>query len=148
MRELTAATVLALHALHLMLKKNKPVTLKEIRRSSGFGIARVRPVIGKLRHAGLIRRRSGHGYMLSKAPGEISIRDVVQAVDEAKPPTSPCGGDYDACDSRASCIFAPLCRHAEQGFQETLRSFTLAELVNVPLDLPNCLDPKVRVEAS
>ncbi|MBI3854905.1 MAG: hypothetical protein HY293_04360, partial [Planctomycetes bacterium] len=56
--------------------------------------------------------------------------------------------DYDACDSRASCILAPICRSAEKGYQEALRSFTLAELANIPLDLPNCLDPAVQAGAS
>jgi Rrf2 family protein len=142
MRGLTADMMLALHALHLMLRKRKPVTIAEIRKSSGFDFRPVRSVMAKLRLYELIRSRSGHGFVLAKAPGEITIQNVMQAIDQPQPPTSPCSGDFEACASRASCLLAPLCRSVDQGLQETLRSFTLAELMDVPLGLPNCLDPK------
>ena len=53
-------------------------------------------------------------------------------------------GDYDACASRASCLLAPLCRSAEASFEESLRRFTLADLEDTAVDLPNCVDPRVR----
>jgi Rrf2 family protein len=143
MRELTADTALGLHALHLMVKKDKPASLKEISRSSGFKISQVRRVLVKIRQAGLIESRPARGYVLARPPGEISVRDVVCAIETAQAPKAPCGGDFDECASRASCILAPLCRKAEHGFQEALASFTLADLRNVPVDLPNCLDSRV-----
>lgn len=148
MRELTADTVVALHALHLMLRKRKPVTIQEIHESGGFEVDLIRAIVGKLRRKGLILSRSGHGYVPTRAPGEISIRDVVEAVDDPASPTAPCGGYFDACLTRASCILAPLCRNAEQGYQETLRSFTLADLMDVPPDVPNCVDSRSKTGAS
>jgi hypothetical protein len=41
-------------------------------------------------------------------------------------------------------MLAPLCRSAEASFNESLRQFTLADLKENPVDLPNCVDPKVR----
>ncbi|MBI3855996.1 MAG: Rrf2 family transcriptional regulator, partial [Planctomycetes bacterium] len=76
MKELTAAAVLGLHALHLMLRKAKPVTVREIRRSSRFAPDRIRSVLGRLLKAGLIQGRQGSGYVLARAPGEIALRDV------------------------------------------------------------------------
>jgi Rrf2 family protein len=148
MRELTAATILALHSLHLMLRKNRAITAKEIRDSTGFAPEMIRAVVGKLRRNGVIRSRSGHGYVLAKAPGEITLQDVVRAIDEPKPPTAPCGGDYEACATRGACILAPLCRETDEGYHAALRSFTLAELMTEPLELPNCLDPKLKTRAS
>lgn len=144
MRTLTEATILALHALHLMMLKKEPVRAFEVSRTSGFPLPRIRQVARKLRKAGLIAGASGRGFTLAKGAGEISIRDIVSAVDEPEAPTAPCGGNYDACVNRASCILAPLCRSAEESHQETLRSFTLAELLGNPPDLPNCADPKLR----
>lgn len=148
MRPLTPATVLAIHSLHLMMRRDKPVPFGEIQRSSGFERHPIRSVLSKLRRSGLIRSHHGRGYLLAKAAGEITLENILQAVDPPSSPTAPCGGNFDACDVRGSCILAPLCREAEQGFQETIRSFTLAELSDRAPGLPLCMDPKFRAEAS
>lgn len=144
MKELTGDTVLALHALHLLMIRNKAVSIKEIQQSSDFAPDRILAVVDKLFRADLIRNYSGGRYVLAKAPGEISIKHIVEAVSELQRPSAPCGGDFNACSTRGACILAPLCREADQKYQETLRSFTLAELMGIPPDLPNCLDPSVK----
>jgi Rrf2 family protein len=144
MRKLTAATALGLHALHLMVQKSKPVSLNEIRRSGGFSISEVRRILRQLASAGLVESRPSRGYVLARAAGEITLLDAVQAIEKSQAPASPCGGDYDSCDSRAACILAPICRSADLGVQEALRSFTIAQLRELPVDLPNCLDPRLR----
>jgi len=144
MKELSASAVLALHALHLMARKTGPVSAAEISRASGFATAQVKRVLERLSAAELVESRPGRGYMLARAPGEISIRDVVEAQGESRVPEAPCGGDFDACASRATCILAPLCRTAKQSFQETIRSFTLMDLKDLPPSLPNCVDPKLQ----
>jgi len=148
MKALSAETVLALHGLHLMLRTRGPVSSTQISRSGTFASSQVRRVLGKLQSGGLVRSGSGHGFELAKAPGEISILDVIRAVDVPEPPTAPCGGDYDACVTRATCVLAPLCRKTEEAVQESLRAFTLADLDDVSIDVPNCLDPKLRTGAS
>lgn len=148
MSGLSATAVLALHGLHVLLRRRKPVLLGDIARSAGFPPGQVRDVMQKLRGAGLVQRRSTRGYTLAKAPGEIPILDILHAVEAPRPPTAPCDGDYDACITRASCILAPLCRKAEEARRSSLQNFTLAELENVDVDLPNCLDPSLRSRAS
>jgi Rrf2 family protein len=139
MSELSAATVLALHALQSMMLKGRPVSVRQIARSSRTAPERIRPLLARLQREGLVLSHPGRGFVLARAPGEISLQAVIRAMDETRPPNAPCGGDVDACDSRASCILAPLCRAAARGFQETLRTFTVAELRQAPLDLPNCV---------
>jgi Rrf2 family protein len=148
MKELSTSAVLALHALHLMVRKAAPVSTGEISGKSGSAIGQVKRVLEKLGAAGLIESRRGQGFVLARAPGEISLRDVIQAQGEAKAPTAPCGGDFEACASRATCVLSPLCRTAEQGFQEALRSFTLADLADLPASLPNCVDPRMKSPAT
>jgi Rrf2 family protein len=147
MKALSSETVLALHALHGMMRKGTPVTVREIGRSSGFREERIRPVLARLREAGLIEGRRGRGFVLARSPGEITLRAILDVTDVPRPPTAPCDGDFDSCASRAACMLAPLCRAAEKGFQEALRSYTLSELGRVPLDLPNCLATGVRAGA-
>jgi Rrf2 family protein len=147
MRELSAATVLALHALQAMMLKGAPVSIRSIARSSGSDAGRIRSLLARLEREGLVRSHPGRGFVLARSPGEISLLEVVRALGDVRPPSAPCGGDMEACDSRASCILAPLCRNAERSFQETLREFTIAELRRAPLDLPNCVVPATRVGA-
>jgi Rrf2 family protein len=147
-RELTEPAILALHALHLMMLKQPDASLHDVSRSSGFPIDRIRGVVEKLRQAGLVESLPGRGFTLAKAAGKITIEEIVRAIEEPKAPQAPCGGDYDACASRGSCILEPLCRNAARSVQETLRSFTLADLMGTRLDLPNCMDPKLKPEAS
>jgi Rrf2 family protein len=148
MKALTGSIVVALHALHRMLRRDGAVASSEICRSSGFPADQVRAVLSRLRRAGLIRRRSGHGYVLAKAPGEISILDVARSIEAPKPPTAPCSGNFESCAVRGCCILAPLCREVDGKYEETLRSYTLAELFEEPLELPPCLDPRTTTKAS
>ena len=148
MRELSSSGIVALHALHLMMRRNLPVSLEEIQESSGFSRELIHGVLPGLLRNGLIHKGAGRGYVLTRSPGEISLRQILQAVEEPRSPTAPCGGDFERCDTRASCLLAPLCRQAEQGFQETLRSFTLADLRDQPPGVPNCLDPRFRAEST
>jgi len=147
MRELTSAGIVALHALHLMMRRTLAVTPEEIQESSGFPKELIRAVLPGLLRGGLIQRSSGRGYVLSRAPGEISLQQILESVEEPRAPTAPCNGDFEKCDSRASCLLAPLCREADREFVRTLRSFTLADLRDQPPGVPNCLDPKFHAEA-
>ncbi len=144
MRELTGATSQALFALHLMVRRKGPVSVREIGRAGGIPPLDVRRVLGRLRRAGLVKGFAGRGFGMAKAPAEITVLEVVRATAAMAAPQAPCGGDYDACDSRASCVLAPLCRRVDLSQQDALRSFTLAELAEVPAGLPNCEDPKHR----
>jgi Rrf2 family protein len=144
MKELSASSVLALYSLHLMVRKAGPISANEIRRAGGFPMAQVKRVLKKMKEAGLVKSRPGRGYLLTRSSGEIRLRDVVQTQGEAQAPKGPCGGDFEACASRATCILSPLCRTAERGFQEALRSFTLADFEDLPASLPNCVDPRLK----
>jgi Rrf2 family protein len=147
MREFGTDAILGVHAMHLLVQKGRAVSLRELRRSGGFPLASARTVLHRLQEAGLVASRPRRGYVLSRAAGEITLLDILRAVQQPEAPRAPCGGDFENCDSRASCVLSPVCRAAQQGFEESLRSFTLAELAKAPLGLPNCADPRVRPEA-
>jgi len=143
MRPLTEGTVLALHALQLMMLKQGPVALEDISKSSGFPPDRIRWVVGKLQKAGLVKSLPRAGFVIQKAPGEITVQELVLAIEEPAPPTAPCGGNYESCASRGSCILAPLCRITAESAQQALKSFTLADLLGSRPDMPNCMDPRL-----
>ena len=148
MKELSRETVLALAGLHSLLRERRPVPLNDVAQATQSPGPLLRALFRKLQAAGLVKLRRGHGFVLARPPGEIRLLDVLRIIDAPHPPDAPCGGDYDACDSRASCILAPLCRSAEEAWIDTLRRFTLADFADVSVDLPNCLDPNLRDLAS
>lgn len=147
MNGLSPAVVLALEALHYLLRKQAPAEPKEFRRAANRDRTLLRGVMKRLREAGLVHY-DGRRYRPAKAPGDMSVLDVVRAVDAPRRPEAPCHGDYEACDSRATCILSPLCRKAGAAFEGSLREFTLADLADVAVDLPNCLDPRLRNRTS
>ena len=83
------ATTLGLHALQLMVRKDKPVSVSEIARSGGFKPSGVRRVLRLLGLAGLVESRPSRGFALARAPGEISVLDVVRATQAPQAPAAP-----------------------------------------------------------
>ncbi|MEN0087559.1 MAG: Rrf2 family transcriptional regulator [Pseudomonadota bacterium] len=76
---------LALHTLGHMASEPETVrTSAQIAEHAGTNAVVVRRVLGKLRKAGLLVSEKGHagGWMLARAPGEISLADVYLALDE------------------------------------------------------------------
>lgn len=65
-------------------KQAAPVSLAEIAAAQMLSLAYLEQLFGPLRRAGLVAsaRGPGGGYRLSRPPEEISISDIVDAVDE------------------------------------------------------------------
>ncbi|MEZ5891986.1 MAG: Rrf2 family transcriptional regulator [Parvularculaceae bacterium] len=87
-----------------------------------------------LRRAGLIASSRGArgGYWLARAPGDITLRAIAEAVDGAAPAfrcteirqQGPCPARRAAC--RAPCSIARAFHAAEKAMRETLEGVTLA----------------------
>lgn len=63
----------------------KPVTIAEIAQSQEITIPYLEQIFSKLKHRGLLKsvRGPGGGYVLAKAPAEMRISDIVEAVEES-----------------------------------------------------------------
>ena len=82
----------ARHAITAMLglalnDKVRPVTLAEISQSQGISLSYLEQLFAKLRKSGLVIgvRGPGGGYKLSRIPDEISIAQIISAIDEYHP---------------------------------------------------------------
>jgi Rrf2 family protein len=144
MRALSETDVHGLNALHVLMRAQRPLNPGALATEAKAPTALLKAILPKLLKAGLIARLDRRGYILAKAPGEIRLEHVLEALDRPEKPSAPCGGTFDACPSRAACVLAVLCRKAEERFRETLREFTLEDLRDSPPDLPNCLDPAIQ----
>lgn len=79
-----------------------PVTLSEISSHQGISLSYLEQLFARMRRRGLVVgvRGPGGGYRLAKAPGEISVAEIITAVDERADQTqgvAEAGGDEGRC---------------------------------------------------
>ena len=94
----TAMLDLALH------QRAGPVSLAEIADRQGISLSYLEQIFSRLRRQGLVAstRGPGGGYRLARAAAEISVADVIGAVDEVVDATR-CGGMQN-CQGEERCL--------------------------------------------
>ena len=114
----------------LALRQNRgPVTLAAISERQHISLSYLEQLFGKLRRAKLVSsvRGPGGGYNLARVAAEISVADVVTAVDEPLDATQ-CGGKENCHDERR-CMTHDLWATLNEKMYEYLSSVTLADLI-------------------
>ena len=106
-----------------------PVTLAEISETQGISLSYLEQLFAALRGKQLVKgvRGPGGGYYLGRAAEEISIADIICAVDEWVEFTR-CGGKRDCKDGKR-CLTHNLWDDLSNEIFTFLQSITLAELV-------------------
>jgi len=119
----TAMLDLAFHS------QAKPVTLTDIATRQTISLSYLEQLFSRLRKAGMVTgvRGPGGGYKLSKEANEISISEIILAVDEQV--------DLTNCESKANCQNDQPCLTHDlwSGLSQTVRNYldgiTLGELL-------------------
>jgi Rrf2 family iron-sulfur cluster assembly transcriptional regulator len=119
----TAMIDLALHS------GDGPVTLAEISERQKISLSYLEQLFGKLRRQALVSsvRGPGGGYNLAKPTDEVSVADIIVAVDEPIDATQ-CGGKEN-CHDEHKCITHDLWVSLNERIFDYLRGVTLAQLV-------------------
>ena len=119
----TAMLDLALH------QRQGPVSLADIAGRQGISLSYLEQIFARLRRQDLVSstRGPGGGYRLSRAPGEISVADVIGAVDEAVDATR-CGGMQN-CQGEERCLTHDLWHDLSHQIRDFLADIDLAQLV-------------------
>ena len=109
-----------------------PVTLAGISERQEISLSYLEQLFGKLRRHKLVEsvRGPGGGYCLARPMAQISVADVVRAVDEALDATQ-CGG-RENCKEEERCMTHDLWTTLNFKMYEYLESVTLADLVERP----------------
>jgi len=114
----------------LALRQNRgPVTLAAISERQHISLSYLEQLFGKLRRASLVLsvRGPGGGYNLAQPANQITVADIVSAVDEPLDATQ-CGGKENCHDDKR-CMTHDLWATLNEKMHEYLSSVTLADLV-------------------
>lgn len=108
------------------------VTLADIARRQGISLSYLEQLFAKLRRSGLVEsiRGPGGGYNLAKVPAEISVAQVILAINENIDATR-CGGERN-CQDDEPCLTHQLWEDLSRQIYEFLSGITLGDLVQRP----------------
>ena len=122
----TAMLDLALH------QGQRPITLQDIALNQEISLSYLEQLFARLRQGGLVRgtRGPGGGYRLAKDMGDISIADIISAVDE-KSDLTQCGGKAD-CQQGEECLTHELWAELSDKIYQFLDDISLNDLVQRP----------------
>ncbi|PCK02550.1 MAG: Fe-S cluster assembly transcriptional regulator IscR [Alteromonadaceae bacterium] len=122
----TAMLDLALHV------DAKPVSLSGISKRQEISLSYLEQLFAKLRQNDLVRsvRGPGGGYKLSRAPKDVYIAEIVDAVNESVDATH-CAGEGN-CQQGEICLTHYLWSDLSAQIHSFLSSISLASLVDKP----------------
>lgn len=113
--------------------KKRPVTLSDISKRQGISLNYLEQLFHKLRKKGVVRsvRGPGGGFLLNKDTKELSVRDILFAVDEDIYPVH-CVRDgtphEDLCVRLDQCVTRAIWKKLGDHIDKVLGSITLDEM--------------------
>lgn len=109
-----------------------PVALAEISQCQGISLSYLEQLFAKLRRQGLVEgvRGPGGGYRLARPSAQITVADIITAVDE-KLDATRCAG-RENCQGGRRCLTHELWIDLSQQIFSFLQSITLAQFVERP----------------
>lgn len=119
----TAMLDLAIHA------TESPVPLADISQRQGISLSYLEQLFARLRRQGLVKsaRGPGGGYRLNREADDITIVEVLNAIDE-KIDATRCGGKGDCQDGQA-CLTHDLWADLSKQIADFLGGISLGELM-------------------
>ena len=107
-----------------------PIALADIARRQEISLTYLEQLFARLRRRGLVQsaRGPGGGYRLGRPALELSVADVIAAVDERVDATR-CGGKQN-CQGSQRCLTHDLWEDLSHQIQGFLSQITLAELMS------------------
>jgi Rrf2 family iron-sulfur cluster assembly transcriptional regulator len=110
-------------------RDNGPITLSDISKRQGISLSYLEQLFSKLRRNGLVdsARGPGGGYRLSRDATDITVVEVIEAVDE-NISADHCKGQKNCRDGQG-CLSHELWTELSCQIREFLTSITLAQVI-------------------
>ena len=103
--------------------------LRDVARREQISEKYLGQIVIPLKNAGLLtsQRGSRGGYALARPPAEVTVKDVVEAI-EGKIAAVLCVHDPEACARASSCVATRVWKQLSEDIERSLSSFTLEAL--------------------
>jgi Rrf2 family iron-sulfur cluster assembly transcriptional regulator len=108
-----------------------PVKLAELSQSQEITVAYLEQLFAKLKKHGLVKsvRGPGGGYVLAKSAAEVSVAEIISAVEESTKMTRCAAHGKTGCmATKAQCLTHDLWAGLEKQIEGYLGSVTLADV--------------------
>jgi Rrf2 family protein len=124
----------ALLSLALHAETDGPTTVRDIADRTGLPQPYLEQILLALKGAGLVRskRGVGGGYILARPPGQITLAEIIRAVD------GPIAlGDFGqphtdgACDHEGQCVLLSIWHTVGAQIRHQLEEWTLADVTRI-----------------
>lgn len=134
---------------HLARTAPERSSAREIAGQIGVPLPVLTNVLNRLLHHGLVNSKMGAkgGYMLSRDPNEVSLTDMIDAIEGQFRMAICCqdepGAAADQCDLESSCQIKEPIRRVHQGIRAYMGQVTLGHIAfnRVPLTIGASLGP-------
>jgi Rrf2 family protein len=129
--KLSKSTELAIHGLYqLALTKPRQLLVSEMAVAQHVSTSYLAKVFQKLARKGLVKSTRGKrgGFALARGPEEITLADVIRAV-EAEEPLFDCLGPARECRANGQCLMRHRFSEAERSMYTVLDATSLADLL-------------------
>ena len=135
--QISVSTEYAIHSILYMAthKTHRIVLVSEIGNAQNIPISYLAKVFRILAKTGVVRsfRGSKGGYTLAKSPDQITIREVVEAM-EGRTPLFESLGERRGCKAGSECKIQETFRSAHDKMYEELERVTFQDLVDDALE--------------
>ena len=108
-----------------------PQSATRIAERYSLPVSFIEKILHELRQAGLVSSKQGRtgGYFLARSPGNISVRDVLEALGESLDLVG-CLGSEAHCELTGCCPTKGAWRHIDSQFKGLLDSLSLQSLLH------------------
>lgn len=110
----------------------EPVSINSIATRQGISEGYLEQIMTLLKKAGLIKsiRGAGGGYVLAKDVGEISVGDVLRALEGSlKPVECAAFSQEESCEAAGGCVTKYVWQRINESINKTVNEISLKQLV-------------------
>ena len=114
--------------------KNEPVSLSDVAERQGISISYLEQLMAKLKKAGIVQSTRGAqgGYSLTKNPKEISVGEILRALEGSLSPVDCSAVDGEGeteCSASSFCVTKYVWKRINDSINDTVNNIFLSELL-------------------
>lgn len=110
-------------------QSGRPVRVKEVAQAEEIPPAFLYKIFNRMRRSRILNSRRGIGYTLASPPEEISLLDVIQAI-EGPITIKPCLVDKDYCDRVNQCSLVAFWTSIQEEVVAKLKTVSIRDLAS------------------